>query len=542
MQVLLGSLLPLLVFALGQRLFSRKAGLLAAATSALYLPFVFYDALLMKTSLALFVLVLAMIVLIEASKKKKTIYWLTGGGILGLSALLRPNVLLFLPLAAGGILWIERKEGVRKAIGHVLALVLGFLILLAPVTLRNVSTGDFVLIGSNGGFNFYIGNHPHARPVYQSIPGISATILGEQTDTRRIAEAETGKALRPSQVSSFWLGKGLLFVKEHPRQALLLFLEKVLLSLNRLEVPNTESFYFAREHASVLRLPLFTFFSVLPLGLLGIGFRRSRKSGRILVDLFLLSTLITLSAFYVTARYRLPAAPFLIVYAAQAAIMLWEKAKAARFGQLILPLLVAGVISGVSALNVYPHMQSRFAPIHINAAVCYQHMGLHDKALEALDRAREGQTGDSRIPELMGVSFAEQGDFNRALACFRQALALEPANPASIHYRMGALFLKQRDLERAEKAFLEAIARDPSLARAHAYMGVIRRLQGDEDSAVRYLTRAKALQPDWPLIYLELARAYRLSGDLKRARNVLKEGLRLAPGHRAMQALMEAMK
>ena len=51
----------------------------------------------------------------------------------------------------------------KKAASAVVAFLLGAVLVIAPVTLRNYTIGgDFVLISYNGGVNFYLGNNANA--------------------------------------------------------------------------------------------------------------------------------------------------------------------------------------------------------------------------------------------------------------------------------------------------------------------------------------------------------------------------------------------
>ena len=75
----------------------------------------------------------------------------------GLAMLVRPAMLVFLPLAA---LWLIAHR--RPALAAVL--VVTSLAAIAPWTVRNIRVyGTFVLIASEGGVTFWTGNHPLAR-------------------------------------------------------------------------------------------------------------------------------------------------------------------------------------------------------------------------------------------------------------------------------------------------------------------------------------------------------------------------------------------
>ena len=80
----------------------------------------------------------------------------SAGLLAGAGALVRPAMLLFLPIAA---VWLFATRRHRLAIAFVLAGLLP----IVPWTIRNIRVYDrFVLIASEGGVTFWTGNHPLA--------------------------------------------------------------------------------------------------------------------------------------------------------------------------------------------------------------------------------------------------------------------------------------------------------------------------------------------------------------------------------------------
>lgn len=543
-QVILGGLNPLLLFWIGRKLFSQRVGLLAAVVGGLYGNFVFYEAILLKTGLSVFLILSSMGLLLTAVERNRWLYWLGGGGLIGLSALLRPNLLLYIPLAMASIIWVGKRDGLRNTVRRAFMFGLGALILIIPVTLRNLYMGDLVLINTVGGFSFYIGNNPVARPTYRKVPGISGTFFGEPEDIQRVAEEVTGRKLRPSEASTFWLKKGLSFIYHNPISFLKLFAGKLFLSVNQLEVPDTENLYLAQRFSTVLNLPLPSFGLILPLGLVGAFIGRRQQSGRIFLDFFILTVFFTLAMFYVTARYRLSMVPFLIIYASHTIVWAIDRLRAKEYCPLLLALVATAILMAVSGTERYPDLKRNFSHYYKNAGIYYQFMGKTDRAIPELERALQGATKTTQIQvfEFLGVCYAEKGQPEKALSYLNKALALKPSKPASIYYRRALVYyLIFGDLERAEKDILQAIQLQPHLARAYGYLGVIRREQGRMKEALQHLLRAKDLQPEWTIVYLELARCYEIMGERLKADKVLREGLRQDPDNQAILAFLERM-
>ena len=111
------------------------------------------------------------------------------GVLFGLQILNRPNIIV---AVAGVILSLLLIRRLRIAA----LVVAGVLAALAPVVVRNAAVAhQFALACSQGGLNFYIGNHAGATGQYVAVPGVRANMEGQSEDTRRVAEQATGRSL-----------------------------------------------------------------------------------------------------------------------------------------------------------------------------------------------------------------------------------------------------------------------------------------------------------------------------------------------------------
>src|SRR5436305_1873403 len=132
--------------------------------------------------------------------------WLGAGLLLGVLALLRENALLVLPFLLP-IAWHleDRWKGLARRGG---AMVAGLLLALLPVAIRNgIVGGDFLPTTSQGGVNFYLGNHAGADGTYQPIvPGKQVPEL-ERKEPARVAAQALGRPLSAGEVSRYWLGQ-----------------------------------------------------------------------------------------------------------------------------------------------------------------------------------------------------------------------------------------------------------------------------------------------------------------------------------------------
>ncbi|NJL33504.1 MAG: hypothetical protein HC893_06170 [Chloroflexaceae bacterium] len=150
---------------------SHRAGVMAAVLAAVFLPYASYASQLLSETLFTF-LMAATLLLAEAARRRDLDWrWLLMCGMVwALATLTRPISLFALPLGVGLVLFsgllrrIIRQPAVealpprRRLIGAV-ALVAGFVLLLAPWSLRNYAVhGHFILVDTNGGTSFWLGN------------------------------------------------------------------------------------------------------------------------------------------------------------------------------------------------------------------------------------------------------------------------------------------------------------------------------------------------------------------------------------------------
>ena len=140
-QHVLGLASVALAFLLGRRLFGRAAGLLAALLVALSGPQLIYERYLMSEALFGFVLALAAGLMVAALRGGSAPWAaLLAGLALGLAALIRPVAQALLPLFLLALLLaLPRWRSALRAAGLAL---LGYALLVAPWTLRNLATHE----------------------------------------------------------------------------------------------------------------------------------------------------------------------------------------------------------------------------------------------------------------------------------------------------------------------------------------------------------------------------------------------------------------
>jgi len=315
LQHLIGVAAIPLVFLVARRFFSENIAFIAAFITAINGVLIYFESQLLLDFLLVVFMLLFFLVLVSAQKNNRSWLYLLAGIIAGLFAITRPNILALLPLIC---IWIIlTRENLKYGIKQSLLVLCGAIILILPVTVRNIVVGgDSVLVASQGGINFYIGNNEQADGFTALLPGFGHT--WQYSDAEFEAAAEIGKKpgeIKPSEVSGFYYDKALDYIFSEPVDFLSLIIKKLYLFWNRFEISNNNNLYFLTDYIGMSFIPLFLFMFISPLGLVGsvLCFFKSRRYW--LFPILIFGYMATIVAFFVTARFRIPLVPFLTIMA-----------------------------------------------------------------------------------------------------------------------------------------------------------------------------------------------------------------------------------
>lgn len=163
LQHLFGGGFIILIYVLTRSLFGERAAVVASLFSAMYAVLIFFEGrLLFDFSVTFLVLLWLTLVVLNGDKPTADWRWCALFGLLfGLICTMRPSFLALVVPLFGYIIWTYLK-GKRNFVSCSFALVVAFLAPVLLLTVRNALVGgDLVLIASQGGINFYIGNNPH---------------------------------------------------------------------------------------------------------------------------------------------------------------------------------------------------------------------------------------------------------------------------------------------------------------------------------------------------------------------------------------------
>jgi len=536
-QSILGSLSCVLIYFIALRLLNRRTALTAGFISVFYSILIYFDNELLITSLFIFLTLLFFYIALNAgtTSSKKRLYLI--GLIIGLAAIARPTILIFLPVLAI-FLFFYKVQPVRakiKLIG-IAILFAGLLTVILPVTIRNFAVGhDLVLISYQGGVNFWIGNNEEADGKTAGAPG-QFKAYGRYEDNvkysaERVAEMDTGREMKPSELSSYWYSRGFKFILGNPGQAMKLILTKLYFSWNAYEIESNRNLYAQREHSSLLSILLwhnivgFPFGLLAPLTIVGIILAfKNWKRGYLLLMGFVFSYQVILLAFFVTARFRAPMLPFLIILAALTIDYVIRNRK--HIPKLITPAIIftlALIACNTTLFGVKPGEESRTQQ---SKAAIFLRQNQVDSAIVYARKAIEENPDDPAGYDFLGTAYEMAGEHQQAIEAFSKAADLNRGD-AFARTHLGYNYYQLGELERAAIQYTIALDIDSTIVDAYLYLGNVSRDLGRHGQALDVFERGYQYASDNVVFLNSYAIVLRESGSEEKAIEILERAVEL---------------
>jgi tetratricopeptide (TPR) repeat protein len=544
-QITLGALSCSLIFLIGQQLFSRQAGIISGFILAAYGPALFFDGLIEKSIFDLFLLAVILFLVFCAADGAYGAKWLGVGAVLGLLALSRENALILVLVVPCWIALSSPPLSSAARLRHIALFFAGLLLVLLPVGLRNLGVGgEFKLTTSQFGPNFYIGNNPAADGTYNSVRSMIGEPQLEGPDATRLAERALQRSLTPGEVSSYWFGKSLDYIKTHPLDWLRLSAKKWMLVWNAREIEDSDDFYIYRQWSWLLGvLGRLNHFGILaPLAAVGLLLSFGRWRRLWLLYAMILALAASVAVFYVFGRYRFPLVPLLVLFAGAGLVQIINFYKAAAWRPLF------GTTAVFCACAIFTNwpifgFSGAGAAGHNNLSNAYYKQGKIDDAVQTALRAIELEPEYGIAHYNIGNLYAGQGKFALAQRHFEEALRIYP-NYAEVRSNLGQLLAERGDLQAGIEQFRTAIALNPALSRAHLNLGVALAKQGRIDEADAPLREAARLTPESAQTRFYLGSVYAAQNKYDLAAQSFKDALQIdssfAAAHQSLAQLLSA--
>jgi 4-amino-4-deoxy-L-arabinose transferase-like glycosyltransferase len=492
-QMVVGIISIFLLFILTKRYFNEKVALISCFIFSLYGTTIFFESKLLPETIAIAVNILFLYVLsnyYQESREQKGfprffLLWFSGC-LLGLSCLIRPNMLLMVPCVGLWLIFfadqgklcdeLSWRSEINKKLSHVLILTIGTLLIIFPLTLRNyLQSGDFVLISLNGGLTFSQGNNAHAEGVFAAFPGFTGNIQDQRLEERYYAQAEEGKKLSDKAISRFWYRKGLRFIKENPIQWLVLEAKKFFYFFDDYE--HSLEYSYTVESSYMANISILPFGMIIPLALFGILATFPWK-GKTLLMLYLLVQFLTVMIFYMSSRYRLPATPVLCVFSGYGLyylVELFRKKSTQKAIFSIIILVAVGIFSFMKIGDIYLFEESS---AYGNLGTAFNALGLYDEALSSFEKQRELDPESAYALFNLGVVLSKMGKEDEAANYYEEAIKVDPSF-TSAYNNLGVLLLQRGDCSKAEPLFLKAVNIKPFITNPYINLFTCYLLKGN---------------------------------------------------------------
>lgn len=480
-QLLVGALHPLVIFWLARRLFDARVGLVAAALTAFYGPFIFHQGVLLRDWMPPLLEPLALLALLRARSSGRSLDWLLAGVALGLALVTKETILLFVPLALAWLV-LEYRCAFRQAGAYAALVLLGLLLAFSPLVARNrIAGAPLFAISNRAAESFIQGNAADALPVGAYIPVTMREILARSDGRLPAVFRETLKTYEGD-----WSG----FVGTQ--------LFKLRGLVDPMEVPNNVSFSYGLEISPALWFGL-RYGIIFPLGLAGLIVCLGMWRRHLLLLLYAVSAVAGVMATNILGRYRLVLVPILVLYGAAGLVWLFDAFQSGRTARTRLYLglvvglaLVQHLLLPIRTLRDLP-LWTIHPPEYFLSAQIYASEGRPDRAVAEMERL-QGKAGQRpAFAEVIPQARLYEGNHRAAWAGQlikegKREEARRQVELAQAAYRgqrltaplatLGNLYLKLEEPEKAKRLFERFLELEPEGLTADAVRRILRRLEG----------------------------------------------------------------
>lgn len=533
-QHIIGIFSLFLVYLITNKVFGQRVAILATLLCLFHRPLTFHESKILLESIAVFLYLLSIYLLLFQKKDKINIplTFLTGL-VLGLSAVQRPNILLFIIFV---LIWLFMlfKPKHNLAIITAIVLLVGVTIPIAPVTIHNYkASGDFILLTYNTGINFYYGSDPESAPTFTRRGAIGDSIETEEASAKKIAEKDMGRELSPSEISSYWMKRGFQQVKKDFFGWLGYQLKKIYWAINTYEIANNYNMHFEISYTPILKLLFVPYGLIVLLSSLGFIFVNKRDPYVQLLLFYAAAIFAGLIIFTVVGRFRLMLTVVLSMFAGYGVFEYIDILRKRHYdldsSRRYLAATLTLVILAVPTLIPYRKTTNPASTYH-NLGVIEFRKGNYEKALEYHQLALKTYPNYTEAYNDMGSCYLRLNNYDKALEMYAKADECSPTYAES-RFNAGLVYMRKKDYVNAKRKFEEALRIRPDYIKAKDNLAQTLFYLGDYENAIKHMRELVSVDPSNPIHHFNLGAMLKNTGKLEEAKAEFEEALKLNPNY-----------
>jgi Tfp pilus assembly protein PilF len=180
------------------------------------------------------------------------------------------------------------------------------------------------------------------------------------------------------------------------------------------------------------------------------------------------------------------------------------------------------------------------ADLQYSLGLAYQEKGSYDRAIEHFKRALTLKPDMAPARNSLGVAYIKAEDYDQAILVLKQMIEDQSyeiyTTPQYPKYNLGWAYYQKKQYKRSEHYLQETLdyyetglPKDAIYIKALRAMGLNALEQSRPEQAITYFEKIIPFAPKWPDLYLDLARAQRLTGNSIRAKEAYQRVIELAP-------------
>ena len=467
-QFVLGALGSVLIFLIGKKLFDARVGFIAFLGFAFYSTEIIYEGIILRAAFITFLAILSFYLLLRLQESCMPSRLVISALVLSLFFQSRPNTFICLPFIMVFLhkYVFEKWSPAERLKGWALfavPLCFSFVPLLVQCYMVH---GEFVFFDASGPRAFLAGN-------FIDYPGFGF-------NPNLLLQFQKENNLENLSPASFVFQQ----IMNDPFGFMGLYLRKIYFYFNNLESASNISPYLYQESSKILPYLLTHFSLFSSLGLIGVVLAIRNKEKIFLLHSYLIAMILSVSVFYVVARFRVPSAPFLILFSAYAVGRVLNGLGQKQYKSVgIIGLVFLSLLYGFRAPE--NHTSVRYVD-YCNWG--YAHM-LEEKWFD-LEKA-----------ENYGIDcYRSQGPVNSGP---RPGFVL-----LTTLYKLYGFYLMSQQSERAETVLRNGISIDPFSSESYRMLAEIEEKRGNVESAIRNLHLSMMADRSDPSPFKELIRIY----------------------------------